>query len=37
MEALRAASPDLKSFLTTVRSFTSTDDLDAALAAVNQK
>jgi hypothetical protein len=37
MEALHAATADLKSFLTTVRSFTSTDDLDAALAAVNQK
>jgi len=31
MEALRAATPNLKTFLETVRSFTSTDDLDRAL------
>ncbi len=32
METLRAATPDLKTFLETVRSFTSTADLDRALA-----
>ncbi len=32
MEALRAATPDLKTFLETVRSFTSTADIDRALA-----
>lgn len=32
MEALRSATPNLKTFLETVRSFTSTTDLDRALA-----
>jgi hypothetical protein len=36
MEALRAASPSLESFLTTVRTFTSPADLDAALGEVYQ-
>ncbi|MEZ4674713.1 MAG: hypothetical protein R2932_10785 [Caldilineaceae bacterium] len=34
MAALRAASPSLKAFLETVRGFTSTADLDAALAQI---
>ncbi len=36
MEALRAATPDLSTFLQTVRSFTSVADLDAALASYGQ-